>query len=312
MSLLPAAKQQYMFALEQVVREVGIQVLAFNGRVHDTQHIRGHEESSIDSLAYQLAIGAFQRHFAESGTDKFKYLFELRELQDESPSSDGKYLVLRIDEIDGTTNTKRALGSPIRHKPSAAVTIALCEDESMGSIVVGALYDMLHDVTFSGIHVEGHYFAFADRRLLNPSDFEQKQGDSSTRIMVVGYSNKERTKKAEIEAAILAADRTGKDYRIYDGCRSSTIDVLNILRNQFDAYVDARALWPKSGAMLYPYDIAGVIPVALGCGLVVTDAYGRPIDTYSAKNVPLSVIIARKELHPRLVEAIRSALPPLQ
>ncbi len=88
--------------------------------------------------------------------------------------------------------------------------------------------------------------------------------------------------------------------------------MLNILRNQFDAYVDARALWPKSGAMLYPYDIAGVIPVALGCGLVVTDAYGRPIDTYSAKNVPLSVIIARKELHPRLVEAIRSALPPLQ
>jgi fructose-1,6-bisphosphatase/inositol monophosphatase family enzyme len=179
----------------------------------------------------------------------------------------------------------------------------------MGSIVVGAVYDMLNNVTFSGMRIEGHHLAFADRMLLNPHDFAQKQGDSSTRIMVVGYSNKERAKKAEIEAAILAADRTGRDFRVYEGCRSSTIDVLNIARNQFDAYVDARALWPQSGAMLYPYDIAGVIPVALGCGLVVTDAYGNPVNTYSAKNVPLSVIIARPKLHPQLVEAIRSALP---
>lgn len=41
-------KRQYLFALEDVVRDVAEKILEFRGPVQDTRHIKGHEESSID------------------------------------------------------------------------------------------------------------------------------------------------------------------------------------------------------------------------------------------------------------------------
>lgn len=305
--------REYMFALEDVVKDVSEKILGYKGPVQDTKHIRGHEESSIDTLAYEWMMGSLEEHFGRfSEEDRFrgKYLFELHELQDvelEKPkeSSENKKRVLRIDEIDGTTNTKRSKASIFNYAPNAAVSIALCEDESMGSISVGVVYDMHNKNIFSGMRVDDAYMTFCDRTLLDPKDFEEKKGDASTRIMVVGYSNKERIKKAEIEQAILNADKTKKDFRIYDGCRSTAIDILNILRNQFDAYIDSRALWPGSGAMLYPYDIAGVIPIALGCGLEISDIHGDSIEKYTGKNEPLSIIVARKCLKDTFVEILK-------
>jgi fructose-1,6-bisphosphatase/inositol monophosphatase family enzyme len=253
-------------------------------------------------------MGSLEKHlskFSDKNRFRGKYLFELHELQDieESPEeNNGK--VLRIDEIDGTTNTKRTKASLLGHNPRAAVSIALCEDESMGSIIVGVVYDMHNKNTFSGLRIDGSYMAFCDRVLLDPEGFKEKKGDSSTRIMVVGYSNRERMKKAEIEQAILDADKTKKDFRIYGGSRSSTIDILNILRNQYDAYIDPRALWPGSGAMLYPYDVAGVIPIAYGCGLEISDVFGKPIEMHNGKNEPLSLIVARKGLKDRFMETL--------
>ncbi|MBU0535881.1 MAG: hypothetical protein KKE20_02875, partial [Nanoarchaeota archaeon] len=297
-----------MFALERVVREVGSRILSYKGPIQDTKHVRGHEESNIDVLAYEWMIGSLEKNLDK---DLFmgKFLFELRELEDviggehdsDRPVS---RKVLRIDEIDGTTNAKRTLASTFDYAPNSTVSVALCDNESLGSTSIGVVYDMHNNSVFSGLRVDGGYLSFCDRRLLDPKDFRTKRGDTSTRIMVVGYSNKERAKKAEIEKAILDADATGKDFRIYDGSRSTTVDVLNIIRNQFDAYVDPRALWPKSGAQLQPYDISGIIPIAYGCGLELCDIHGKPIGHQEDANGPVTLIVARRGLGNILVNAI--------
>jgi fructose-1,6-bisphosphatase/inositol monophosphatase family enzyme len=304
-------KRKYLFALEDVVRDVAEKILGYKGPVQDIKHIRGHEESSIDRLAYEWMMGSLENHldkFPEEERFKGKYLFELHELQDielkGTKEENNKKRVLRIDEIDGTTNTKRSKASVLSYAPVGAVSIAFCEDESLGSIIIGTVYDMHNRTIFSGMHTEGDSMAFCDRCLLDPKDFEEKGGDNSTRIMVVGYSNRERIKKGEIEQAIIDADKTKKDFRIYDGSRSTTNDILNILRNQYDAYIDPRALWPGSGAMLYPYDIAGAIPIAYGCGLEISDIRGNPIENYSGKNEPLTIIVTRKGLKDRFVEIL--------
>jgi fructose-1,6-bisphosphatase/inositol monophosphatase family enzyme len=305
-------KRRYMLALESVSREVAQKILEYKGSVADTKHIRGHEESSIDVLAYEWMLGSLEEHFCkfeEEERFKGKYLFELHELEDVNLGTEqgntNKGRILRIDEIDGTTNTKRSKASNLLYGPNACVSIALCEDESMGSITIGVVYDMHHKNVFSGMRVDDNYMAFCDRMLLDPKDFEEKKGDTSTRIMVVGYSNRERVKKGTLEEAILNADKTKKDFRIYDGSRSTTNDVLSILRNQYDAYIDPRALWQGSGAMLYPYDIAGIIPIAYGCGLEISDIRGAPIEAYRGKNEPLTVIVSRKGLKDMFVEILR-------
>ncbi|MEM7819211.1 MAG: hypothetical protein QXD48_00070 [Candidatus Aenigmatarchaeota archaeon] len=195
-------KREYMFALENVVRDVAEKILAYNCPIHDIKHIKGHEESAIDKLAYEWMHGALEEHlgsFPDEIKFKGKYLFELHELQDieSEKKEENKINVMRIGEIDGTTNTKRRIASKFNYDPNAAVSIALCEDESMGSIIIGVVYDMHNRSIFSGIRVDDGYMAFCDRCLLDPKDFEEKHGDTSTRIMVVGYSNRERIKKAK-------------------------------------------------------------------------------------------------------------------
>jgi len=306
-------KREYLFALEGVVKDVAEKILEYKGPVQDTKHIRGHEESSIDRLAYEWTFGSLEEHFCKfPEKDRFmgKYLFELHELQDIGmeklkKADENKRGVLRIDEIDGTTNTKRSKASSFSYGPAATVSIALCENESFSSIIIGTVYDMHNRNIFSGMRVDEDYMAFCDRVLLNPKDFEEKKGDTSTRIIVVGYSNRERIKKGEIEQAILEADKTKRDFRIYDGCRSTTNDILNILRNQYDAYIDPRAIWPGSGAMLYPYDIAGVIPIAYGCGLEISDIEGNPIESYNGRNEPLTIIVARKGMKDKFIEILK-------
>lgn len=303
-------KQDYMFALEEVVADVAGRILSYNGTIVDTKLVRGHEESSIDRLAYEWMLGSLEEKFSRfHKNDRFrgKYLFELHELQDidngHSEEENGGKRVLRIDEIDGTTNTKRCKTSVLGYSPLATVSVALCDNEAMDSILLGVVYDMHNGNVFSGVQVDGGYLAFCDRVLLDPKDFVDKKGDSNFRVMVVGYSNRERRRKGDIEQAIVDAD---PGIKVYDGSRATTVDILSILRNQYDAYVDPRGLWPpESGAMLHPYDVAGVIPIALGCGLEISDIHGRQIETQGKDDAVLTLIVARKGLRDRLVEALK-------
>jgi fructose-1,6-bisphosphatase/inositol monophosphatase family enzyme len=300
-----------MFALEDIARTVGEKILGYKGHVYDTRHVHGHEESSIDIMAYEYMMGALEERmikFPEEARFIGKYLFELHELQDIDVNKEKNRIIkgnLRIDEIDGTTNVKRCIASRFNYAPTAAVSLALCENQSLGSIVIGTIFDLQHRKVFSGMKVDDGYMAFYNREVLDPKDCAAMQGDTCTRIMIPGYSNNEQEKLGQFRQAIVNIDSKKKQYRIYDGCRSSAVDVLNIIRNQYDAYIDVRALLPDGGAMLFPYDIAGVIPIALGCGLEVSDVHGNPISSYEGKNDPLTLIVARKGLKDKFVEALR-------
>ena len=115
--------------------------------------------------------------------------------------------------------------------------------------------------------------SFRDGCRIDPESVCETRGDSRIRVYVIGYSNSHRLKKGELEQAIWDAG-----LKPYEGCRASGIDVINIIRNQADAYIDVRRCWStldengvEKEAQLQCYDIAGVLPIALGCGLDVTD-----------------------------------------
>ena len=214
-------------------------------------------------------------------------------------------LVLIIDELDGTTNTKRCLASCLDFAPLATISLALSLSESLEGLVIGAVYALDQREVFSAIRVEQDQFlAFHNRCRMLPTEFTHTRGDSQRRIMVIGYSNSHRREKGELEQLLYDAG-----FRIYEGCRASSVDILNMLRNAFDAYVDLRRFWStkvggeEKEAMLQVYDVAGVVPVAEGCGLVVTDAEGRPWKKYSFDET-ISLVVARPDIHAKIINII--------
>jgi fructose-1,6-bisphosphatase/inositol monophosphatase family enzyme len=308
-------KQAYAFALGNAAHSVGELVMDYRGEVRDVQEKRGHEESTVDVLAYHHMLGALESEFSKIPHNlRFggKYRFEIHDFVDLNSCDDKPAIakgVLRIDEIDGTTNMKRALASPFDYRPAACVSIALSLDESLGSIVIGAVYDIMNEAEWTSIKVEDGCQTWYNGRVLDPRDFEHMQGDTVNRVMVVGYSNTKRTEKGLLEQALV--DELGSKCRTYDGSRSSTFDILSILRNQYDAYVDPRALWPDSGAVLHPYDVAGAILIAEGCGLEVSDLSGNPISEYNG-NGDLHIIIARPGLREQLLDSIQPLIKQWQ
>jgi fructose-1,6-bisphosphatase/inositol monophosphatase family enzyme len=306
-----ALKQEYMFLLENVAKTSGEEISKYGGTVGDTEHKHGSEESNIDIFAFKTVLGALEermRRLPEKDRFVGKYLFESHELQDLKGKIGSVKGYLRIDEIDGTTNAKRESASEFDYKPLSAVSMALSEDLSLTSIVLGTLFDMYEQSTWSGMRVEGGYMAFHNGKLLDPKKFTEPQGDSCLRLIVADYCHTDRIKNAQIEQALINADKNKKYYRPYGGCRATSQDILNIIRNQSDAYIDPRALWPGNGAMLYPYDVAGVIPIALGCGLEVSDIHGNPLDMYKSNNDPLTLIVARKGMKDKFVEILKPVI----
>ncbi len=217
----------------------------------------------------------------------------------------GRQHVIISDELEGTTNYKRKKSSENPDGPvNSSVTIAFADNENLGSIEIGAIYSFFDHATYSafsdGPDLNGmEYLAFRNDRLMDPSSFQDRRGDDARRLIVAGYSNKERRNKAEVEIALV-----GSNFRVYDGCRSSTNDVLNMIAdNQSDAYIDPRALWPNSGAVLQAYDIAGVIPVADGCGFIVSDVHGDHISRYRIEST-IPIVIARPVIHEEVLRAL--------
>lgn len=287
---------QVLTALENVVRSVGQQIAEYRGPVYDTRPDKN--ESSIDNLAYQWALGAIEKHFSAF---QGKIYFEKDTIQIGNPRKN--QWILRIDELDGTTNAKRAIAAAKKYLPRSAVSVALCRNEGMDSIEMGAVYHISEKTTFAAKRDRDEYIAFENGTYMDPEKFSAKKADTHNRVMVVGYFNTCRTNLGELQQAVADAG-----FYPYEGSRSSTIDILDITSfNHSEAYVDARALWPKRyGAQLQSYDVAGVIPIAKGIGLEVSDVYGKPLNGNGVK--PVSLIVARPGLTERIVKAIRPVL----
>jgi len=97
------------------------------------------------------------------------------------------------------------------------------------------------------------------------------------------------------------------------GTRSSAQDLLDIMCNSVDAYVDLRALF-SSGAesrdeVLHIWDVGGVLPVLDGLGFLIADA--RQLGscrTWQSCNCwdPMALVVARPSAGHEIVEIVRS------
>lgn len=298
-------KRKFSMALSRVVRESGQEILTQRGTtISDTQQYKGHESSTIDIFAREKVQAALERHLPEfEGIIRFELRPFTKTLIE---TEEHKHLVLIIDEIEGTTNTKRCLASVFEYRPLALVSIALSLSRSLKDLVIGVVYTFDQDEVFSAFRTENDFLAFRDQKLISSEEIVHTRGDSKKRVLVIGYSNSYRILKGELEQALY-----NEGFRVYGGCRASGMDAINLLRNSADAYIDLRAYWSTKNnageeqeAMLEVYDIAGVIPIAEGCDLKVTDAEGNSWQDYSLLDT-IPLIISRPDIHQTILETIR-------
>lgn len=230
---------EVMHSLVDIVRAAGEEIMATSIVIRDEGIRSNHEQSSVDTYARGVVDNLLNLKLPHiDGVRRFELdPYERRLLIGSEQGQVKGYYV--IDEIDGTTNTKRALASSFEYRPQAAVSIAFSPTEQIGDIQTAALY-LIHDKeTFSALRMGDRYVAFREEQLIRPEEVKAKRGDDNFRVLVVGYSNTHRHEKAEVEDALV--QQAG--FRIYDGSRSSSVDIINVVRGQFDAYIDLRAVW---------------------------------------------------------------------
>lgn len=298
-------RRDLLFCFEKIAREAGEEILTQRGlQIFDTVDYRGHESSNIDNFARKVIQSAIDRYLPNfEGILRFElhpYSKTLIETEKHQP------LVLIIDEIEGTTNTKRCLASNFEYRPQALISLALSTSENLKDLILSAVYTLDQGEVFSALKVDENFLSFRNGQLIHPFLVTSTQGDSRKRVLVIGYSNSHRLKKGEIEQALY-----DKKMKVYDGCRASGMDIINLIRNQNDAYVDLRHYWStkdeqgrEKEAMLQIYDVAGVIPIAEGCGMKVSDAEGRSWREYNLENT-IPLVIARPDIHQLILETIK-------
>jgi fructose-1,6-bisphosphatase/inositol monophosphatase family enzyme len=299
-------KRTFLSALEKIVKEAGEQILTQRGtEIGDTHDFKGHESSVIDAFAREKIYAAIERHLHHfEGIIRTELLPFIRTLIE---VSEHNQLVLIIDEIEGTTNTKRCLTANLEYRPLAAVSVALSLSESLKDLVVGAVYTLDRGEVFSAFRVdENDFLAFHNHRRIDPEEVIHIRGDSKKRVLVIGYSNSHRLEKGELEQVLY-----DQEMKTYEGCRASGMDIVNLLRNHSDAYIDLRHYWStkdsqnqEKEAMLQIYDIAGIVPIAEGCGLKVTDAEGKSWKDYNLDDT-IPLIVSRPAVHQEIINAIK-------
>jgi len=297
-------KRELARKLARIVAYAGKIISENKDEVVDTRTHKGHDESSIDAVARSAIIEGIEKYAPElEGRLQFELMPFNKQLIE--IDRDSKYdITLIMDEIDGSTNTKRAKASIFECVPKAAVCIALCTGTTLKELQIGVIYALDTKEIFSGMRIEdGEFQTLRHKELIYPGDIQRMKGDSKFRVLVIEYSNRECEEIAKVKAALWKLPIVP-----YGGCRSSTMDVIEIIRNQNDAYIDFRALFPEeSGARLQAYDVAAVIPIAIGAGLIVTDIFGDPIDRYG-KTDEVSLVISRPDIHRKIIEAIAPAI----
>ena len=285
--------------------------------IQDTRDYKGHDESSIDVDARNRAISLIEKYMEEfEGYLRFEHLPYKKKL---AQNSSGNEMCLIIDEIEGTTNVKRWLASSLEYFPLAGISFALCLDDFLSSMVVSLFHTFDSNQAFASARTEeGSFVGFRrdhDWRhiaVIDKKDYCATKGDSRSRVVVACYSNSHRKENALIEEAIY-----GNGLKVYGGCRASGVDIINILRNQFDAYIDLRHLlnqaFPskKEEAELQVYDCAGAIGVALGCGLEVCDCSGKPWEEFHCDDA-VNLIVCRPNLKQKILDAIKPLVDDLK
>src|SRR3990167_9521411 len=191
--------------LGNVVKNAGEQILEFEGPIYDIGESHGQDESSLDEEARDIVNKLLDKTFPHiDGVRRF----ELRPINVVRLGNEKgtQKLYFIIDEIDGTTNTKRELSMRMFLRdlmPRGGVCIAISESESLADIQVGAVFAMDRRTTYTASHIGGGQFhSYQGNERVMDDVHDKQRGDDKTRIMSVGYSNRNRINKGLIEYAL--------------------------------------------------------------------------------------------------------------
>jgi hypothetical protein len=296
-------------ALENIVSDVGRSVNDYFEEIADAE---GNIGRLIDEFAYKQIKELLSEHmpgFYGTLVSEYGGIEEIT-------SGDEFEGILIVDEVDGTRAAERWTKRNSVNKfpgPSSSIVMGLCESNSLGSVVAGAVYYIRYDITLSGLKGEKGYKAYVkepgeNKEMFDPGTFDGKnKGDDEIYIMVADYSTNKHREIGDMKQAI-RDNSDGEVFKVAGGRHptSADIGVEMILTHFRDAYIDPRAIWgEEGGTSLYPHDIVGVLPAVWGCGLETADIYGKDIKNYPVvRDKPLTLIVARNGFLDEVVRVI--------
>lgn len=299
-------RTQYMLQLSKVVQETGEHVLHIDReKIFDTVEVARHQFSTVDAEASSKLRAVLERELtAFPGTvleesEIPRALLEAGRLT---------YPLLLCDAVEGSTNAKRGLAAYLRRPILAGTLAMIVESEELCMIAASAFYDFASQKVFASVRTEtGCFLAFIDGQIVAQMHVVETKGDSHAYAIAPGYSHANVEARATVERALLSAGIESAG-----GSRSSAQDLVNLLCNQADAYVDLRALFPGStesrDEVLHTWDVGGLLPILDSVGFRITDATGQLSWQRLRIWDRLAIVVARPMLQSRILEALR-ALP---
>lgn len=305
-------------AFVRAVRAVGRRMEQVERGAWEGRSLSGsHTWSRNDLESNSLLIRFVEDFLAREGLN-IALSFESEEMS-LVPESCGEGFALRgvIDPVDGTKAFDNwACGGPFPlPRPSSAISIAVvCP--VLGETILSVVYCFDLGEVFSSVYVgrdrEGkpRYCSFRDDSLIPPfsSDLASHQIEAKQRVLNSEYNSRSLEEIAHLSLALM--DRGLK--ASYGGLTgSSATDIINVVRGSFAAYVDMRALCRRGGSILYFYDVAGALPIALGRGLcvILVDGTGAPlVGAGHPIYTPVGLVVARPDVALPVVDAIRAVV----
>lgn len=294
-------RTQYMLQLSTAVRETGEHVLSMDReKIFDTVEVARHQFSTVDAEANSKLRIVLEREFQTfPGTvleesDVPRARLEPRQL---------KYPILLCDAVEGSTNAKRGLAAYLRRPILAGTLAMIVESEELCMIAASAFYDFVSQKVFSSVRAEmGCFLAFVDNQIIAQAHVVETKGDSHMYAIVPGYSHANVGARTEIEQKLLSANIESAG-----GSRSSAQDLVNLLCNQADAYVDLRTLFPGStesrDEVLHTWDVGGLLPILDSVGFRITDITGQSWQRLHIWD-RLAIVVARPTLQTRILDAL--------
>lgn len=295
-----ARRKQLMLELSEVVRGTGQDVMQLREEsIRDTVAASGHQYSTVDDEAgnrLRWHIERIMRVFREH--EHGEVLEESKIPHGRLSPEDVRYPVLVCDAVEGSTNAKRGLAAVIRRPILAGTSGVILESPVLSSAVASAFYDFASQKVFASVRVErGAFISFADGQVIADECVLEVRGDSQVYAVVPGYSNEDISARAEVEKALRSAG-----FWTTGGSRSSAQDLVGLLCNDVDAYVDLRALFrcrEHRDEVLHFWDVGALLPVLEGLGFTITDARGKGW-MQCQFGEPLALIVTRPSLELRI------------
>jgi len=231
--------------------------------------------------------------------------------------------VLVIDPLDGSRAFKAGL-------ESACVSIALArfrgeEETHFSDVLVGCLLEVLGDRVFLARRGEGVSVKGGGRRTERAVGTAADLGQMAWAFEVCGRPAR--------ELFCVIGELINRS-AVKGGCflfNSTTFAISRIVLGWLDAFIDvgARIVEQVPGSVqgladagqkqvlgLFPYDLAAAYLIAQEAGVVITDAYARPLDERrllgSGPSTRLSCIAARdRSLHRKIMDYVESRFEQL-